>query len=296
MTNKKVTRKDRIKIITDIHLMQKTAEDYRLKGKKIGVVPTMGFLHDGHLSLLKTARKKCDVLILTIFVNPTQFAPNEDYNKYPRDINRDIKVAKDAGVNIIFSPEPKDMYPNGFDTFVINENLSAILEGEFRPTHFKGVTTVVYKLFNITKPHFAIFGQKDAQQARIIKKMVEDLNLDIKIIVAPIIREKDGLALSSRNIYLNEQEREDSLVLNESIKLTENLIVKGYRKSDLLIEKMIELINSKNSAKIDYIKIVDPATLADIDELQEGHDIHLLLAVKIGTTRLIDNKVIKVKK
>ena len=206
-----------IQIVKTIREMQDVAERFRCEGKNIAVVPTMGYLHRGHASLIELARSRADVVITTIFVNPTQFAPNEDFNRYPRDFDHDKKIAADAGADIIFYPEIAEMYPQEFDSKVEVEGASKILEGAFRPTHFQGVTTVVAKLFHITKPHIAIFGQKDAQQAFIIQKMVKDLNFDIDIIIAPIVREEDGLALSSRNVYLNETERKNALVLYRSL-------------------------------------------------------------------------------
>jgi pantoate--beta-alanine ligase len=189
-----------MRIISKDKEMQKVADELRKEGKIIGVVPTMGYLHEGHLSLIRLAKEKSDVVITTIFVNPLQFAPNEDYDRYPRDFERDVKLAQSAGCDIIFHPSVEEMYPQNFLTYVEVDKLTKVLEGEFRPTHFRGVTTVVAKLFNITKPHIAVFGQKDAQQALIIKQIVRDLNFDIEIIVAPIVREPDGLAMSSRNV------------------------------------------------------------------------------------------------
>lgn len=254
----------------------------------------MGYLHEGHLSLIRIAKEKSDVVITTIFVNPLQFAPNEDYDKYPRDLERDVKLAQSAGCDIIFHPSVEEMYPENFLTYVEVEKLTKVLEGEFRPTHFRGVTTVVAKLFNITKPHIAVFGQKDAQQALIIKQMVRDLNFDIEIIVAPIVREPDGLAMSSRNVYLSESERKDATVLYQSLKLAEKLIEEGERNSGVIISKMEELIKSKPTAKIDYIAIVDPNTLEKVENLSEGKEYLIALAVRIGSTRLIDNTLVKI--
>lgn len=281
-------------VVRKIKEMQKLADDFRMRGKIIGVVPTMGYLHDGHLSLVKIAREKSDVVVLTIFVNPLQFAPNEDYDRYPRDFERDKKLAENAGVDVIFYPEVKEMYPDNFLTYVEVEKITKVLEGEFRPTHFRGVTTVVAKLFNITKPHIAVFGQKDAQQAVIIKQMVRDLNFDIDIIVAPIVREPDGLAMSSRNTYLSESERKDATVLYQSLKLAEKMIKEGERKSEIVISKMRELISSKPTAKIDYIAVVDPETFEQVETLKEGNEYLIALAVRIGSTRLIDNTIVKI--
>jgi pantoate--beta-alanine ligase len=254
----------------------------------------MGYLHEGHLSLIRLAKEKSDVVITTIFVNPLQFAPNEDYDRYPRDFERDVKLAQSAGCDIIFHPSVEEMYPQNFLTYVEVDKLTKVLEGEFRPTHFRGVTTVVAKLFNITKPHIAVFGQKDAQQALIIKQMVRDLNFDIEIIVAPIVREPDGLAMSSRNVYLSDSERKDATVLYESLKLAEKLIENGERNSKNIILKMEELIKSKPTAKIDYIAIVEPETLEKVETLSEGKEYLIALAVRIGSTRLIDNTIVKI--
>lgn len=283
-----------MRIITKVKEMQKVADELRREGKIIGVVPTMGYLHEGHLSLIRIAKRRSDVVITTIFVNPLQFAPHEDYDRYPRDFERDVKLAQSAGCDIIFHPSVEEMYPGNFLSYVEVEKLSKVLEGEFRPTHFRGVTTVVAKLFNITKPHIAVFGQKDAQQALIIRQMVKDLNFDIDIIVAPIVREPDGLAMSSRNVYLSETERKEATVLYESLKLAENLVAQGERNSKVIISKMEELIKSKPSAKIDYIAIVKPDTLEKVENLNEGNEYLIALAVRIGTTRLIDNTIVKI--
>lgn len=272
--------------------MQKAAEELRLQGKRIGVVPTMGYLHDGHLSLVKIAREKSDIVILTLFVNPMQFAPDEDFNRYPRDFNRDRRLANEAGCDILFAPDRNDMYPEGYLTHVEVEKLSKVLEGEFRPTHFRGVTTVVAKLFNITKPHVAVFGQKDAQQAIIIRQMVRDLNFDIEIIVAPIVREPDGLAMSSRNVYLNPSERKDALVLKKSLDLAERMVRKGERDSTKIIASMSKLIRSKKTATLDYVAVVDPESLSEVRKLQKNRSVLVLVAARIGKTRLIDNTVI----
>ncbi|MEN3038340.1 MAG: pantoate--beta-alanine ligase [Candidatus Kryptonium sp.] len=283
-----------MRIITKVKEMQKVADELRREGKIIGVVPTMGYLHEGHLSLIRIAKERSDVVITTIFVNPLQFAPHEDYDRYPRDFERDVKLAQSAGCDIIFHPSVEEMYPGNFLTYVEVEKLSEVLEGEFRPTHFRGVTTVVAKLFNITKPHIAVFGQKDAQQALIIKQMVRDLNFDIDIIVAPIVREPDGLAMSSRNVYLSETERKEATVLYESLKLAEDLAASGERNPKVIISKMEELIKSKPSAKIDYVAIVKPDTLEEVENLSEGNEYLVALAVRIGTTRLIDNTIVKI--
>ena len=282
----------RMKIISSIREMQKTADELRLQGKRIGVVPTMGYLHEGHLSLVKHAREKSDVVILTIFVNPTQFGPSEDFKRYPRDFERDCRLAEGAGCDILFTPETAEMYPQLFLTYIEVEKLSKMLEGKFRPTHFRGVTTVVAKLFNITKPHVAVFGQKDAQQAIIIKRMARDLNFDIEIIAAPIIRELDGLAMSSRNVYLDPVERTEAPLLRRSLDLAENMVRKGERDVKKIIEGMETLITSKKNATLDYVAVVDPDSLADLRELESKRQVLIAVAIRIGNTRLIDNTLI----
>ncbi|HEY9186558.1 MAG TPA: pantoate--beta-alanine ligase [Ignavibacteria bacterium] len=283
-----------MKIIKKPSALQKNIEKLRLEGKIIGVVPTMGYLHEGHLSLLRIARKKCDVLVLTIFVNPTQFGKGEDLDRYPRDFKRDLSLARKEKVDFVFYPSVNDMYPNSYQTYVINKVISKKLEGEFRPTHFEGVTTVVAKLFNIVKPHIAVFGQKDYQQAQIIKSMVKDLNFDVKIILAPIIRESDGLAMSSRNVYLSLGERNEALALNKSLLLAEDLIKKGERNCRLIIQKMKNFISKNKSIKIDYIKVADLSLSQYLKELKNNTTCVILLAARVGNTRLIDNKIIRI--
>jgi pantoate--beta-alanine ligase len=279
-----------MKIIETVKEMQKFSGELRLKKKRIGFVPTMGYLHSGHLSLVKIARENSDFVIMSIFVNPTQFGPDEDFEKYPRDLKRDEELAKNAGTDLIFYPLVKEMYPENYLTYVEVENLGKKLCGISRPIHFRGVTTVVSKLFNIVKPHIAVFGQKDAQQTLIIKKMVRDLNFDIKIIVAPIVRESDGLAMSSRNVYLSPSERKEALCLYESLQLAKNRIDSGEKKSEKIISEMRKIIKQKPSAKIDYVSMVDTETLEDKNEIK-GETL-IAVAVWIGKTRLIDNIII----
>lgn len=264
------------------------------KEKKIGLVPTMGYLHEGHLSLIRKAKSECDIVVVSIFVNPTQFAPNEDYARYPRDIERDSALAAAAGCDTLFVPTEEEMYPNGFSSYVAVEQLSSVLEGKFRPTHFKGVTTVVAKLFNIVQPNIAYFGQKDAQQSIIIKKMVNDLNMPIHIEIVPTMREADGLAMSSRNVYLNPDERKNAAVLFQSLKHAESMIKSGERNVSTIVSDMRALIQSKNPAQIDYIEIVDAATLQSKSTLSIGEEVLIPLAVRFGSTRLIDNVLLVV--
>jgi pantoate--beta-alanine ligase len=249
-----------MEIITRIDKMKSYVKQVRAKGKRIGFVPTMGYLHQGHLSLIEEARGSADIVIISIFVNPRQFGPGEDYLKYPRDMKQDKQKAEKAGVEVIFAPEVQEMYPEGYFTYVNVERFSEVLCGRNRAGHFKGVATVCVKLFNIVKPDIALFGQKDAQQAIIIKKMVRDLNMDIEIRVLPIVREKDGLAMSSRNKYLNTEQRKDALVLYQALTEAKNMIETGQRNSDTVIRYMRQIINRVDS-KIDYISIVDAEQL-----------------------------------
>ncbi|MCD6539630.1 MAG: pantoate--beta-alanine ligase [Candidatus Omnitrophica bacterium] len=259
----------------------------RVKNKKIGFVPTMGALHQGHLSLVKRAKKESDFVVVSIFVNPLQFGPQEDYKLYPRNFKKDEALLKKEGVDLIFYPTPKIMYLEGFSTYVEEVYLSRVLCGVSRPGHFKGVTTVVAKLFNIIEPDIAYFGQKDYQQAQIIKRMVRDLNFPIKIRVLPIVRDKDGLALSSRNSYLSSEERKSALVLFQSIRLAKNLVRRDIVESRLIIKEVKKLINSKKYTKIDYVEIVDPLTLQPLERIEKRG--LLALGVYVGRARLIDN-------
>jgi pantoate--beta-alanine ligase len=276
-----------MKIINTIAQMQSFAESIRMHGKKISFVPTMGYLHEAHINLMREAAKMADFLVVSIFVNATQFGPKEDFSRYPRDFDRDCKMAEDVNVDVIFSPSNEEMYPENYQTYVNVEDVTQNLCGMSRPGHFRGVTTVCCKLFNIVKPHTAVFGKKDFQQFVTIKRMVADLNLDLKIIGMPTIREKDGLAMSSRNVYLNEKERVSALSLVNSLKLAERLYDNGERQTSRILGEVTELIHSAPFTGIDYVKICDTSTLMDIDEIK-GEAV-IALAVKIGTTRLIDN-------
>jgi len=279
-----------MKIINSPKEIQKYCNFLRTEGKTIGFVPTMGAFHEGHLSLMRQARKDNDVVITSIFVNPTQFGPNEDYEAYPRNLDSDSKMASEVGVDVIFAPSARDMYPYGYATFVHVEGITEKMCGASRPGHFRGVTTVVAKLFNLVKPHKAYFGQKDAQQCAVIKRMSEDMNFDIEIIIMPTVREADGLAMSSRNKYLNPEERKSALILINSLSLAEKLIKSGEVSASTLYQEMLSLINNEPLAKIDYISIVDAETL-EARETIKGK-ILIALAVYIGKTRLIDNVII----
>lgn len=282
-----------MQIVNTIREMQRLAESFRTQRKKIGVVPTMGYLHAGHVSLVKTAREVSDVVITTIFVNPTQFGPGEDFERYPRDFERDQKLASEAGTDILFCPQRDEMYTPGFATYVEVEDVSKILEGKFRPTHFRGVTTVVAKLLNITKPHVAVFGQKDAQQAFLIRKMAADLNFDVSIIIAPIVREPDGLALSSRNGYLTPDERQRATALYKSVKRAELLISQGVRSADKLHTEIKKILIDANPTQVDYIAFVDPDSFKEVGTLTPP-TVLVALAVRFGSTRLIDNMIMKI--
>lgn len=279
-------------IVKEIKELRNIIKKQKLEGKKIGFVPTMGYLHEGHLSLIKNAKEENDFVITSIFVNPIQFGPNEDLEKYPRDIERDRKMALESGCDIIFNPEVAEMFPEPLKTSVQVEQLTEPLCGRSRPGHFKGVTTIVTKLFNIVAPENAYFGQKDAQQAAVLIKMTEDLNFDIKIKVCPIVREKDGLAMSSRNVYLSTQEREDALALYKSLELAENLIENGERDVNVVISKIRNFIESHKLCEVDYIEILNFNDLEEIKEIKGN--ILIALAVKLGKTRLIDNKILEV--
>ena len=257
------------------------------EGKTIGLVPTMGYLHKGHISLMKCSKRDNDVTVVSIFVNPIQFGENEDFDKYPRDIERDLKICKDVGVDYIFNPQYKDMYPDGYSTYVEVKILTENLCGAFRKGHFKGVTTVVNKLFNIVKPNRAYFGKKDYQQLKVIQKMVKDLNMDIEIIGCPIVREKDGLAMSSRNKYLSSEERKSALSLSKALLEAKKRFLEGEKDSKVLKNLIVNIISSYPNTKIQYVEIVDPENLQSKEIVEKG-DI-IAIAVFVGRTRLIDN-------
>jgi pantoate--beta-alanine ligase len=272
--------------------MQIICGELRRKGKTIGLVPTMGYLHKGHLSLVRLAKKRSDVLVVSVFVNPTQFGPREDFKSYPRDFRRDRLLLEKEGCDFIFAPGMKEMYPEGYLTYVSVEEITSKLEGESRPTHFKGVTTIVAKLFNIVQPDVAVFGQKDAQQAVVLKKMAEDLNHGIRMIIAPTVREKDGLALSSRNKYLSKDERKQATVLYQSLREAKRLIMGGERSAGRIVSRMRSLIRKQPSADLDYIAITDARTLEPLKRLKG--EVLISLAVRFGKARLIDNIKVKV--
>ncbi|NPV39609.1 Pantoate--beta-alanine ligase [Brevinematales bacterium NS] len=278
-----------MQVIEKVTQMQSLASRWWREGLSIGFVPTMGALHEGHLSLVREARKHHDRVVVSIFVNPLQFGPKEDYSRYPRTFEQDKVLLEREGVDVLFYPSVEELYPEGFETYVIVEKLPEHLCGLSRPGHFRGVTTVVAKLFHIVMPHEAYFGKKDYQQYRIIERMVKDLNMPVRITPMPIVREADGLAMSSRNRYLTPAEREKALVLFRTLQLAEELIQKGEREALVLTEKLKTFITTEvPEARIDYVSFVDALTLEDVSHLQ-GH-VLLALAVFIGSTRLIDNR------
>jgi pantoate--beta-alanine ligase len=281
-----------MEIIQKIRPLKELITNYKKDGLSIGFVPTMGYLHEGHLSLVREAKKNNDITVVSIFVNPTQFGPNEDLDKYPRDFERDEILLRGEGVDIIFYPDVKEMYSSNHMTYVNVEKITDKLCGLKRPGHFRGVATVVCKLFNIVKPDNAYFGLKDYQQVLVIKKMVEDLNMDVDIIPMPIVRERDGLAMSSRNVYLSDEERVSALSLNRSFLLVDDLMKKGIRNSKILIDEVTKFILSHPYTKVDYVEVVDPDNLENKDRL-EGRFL-LALAVFVNKTRLIDNKIFEV--
>lgn len=279
--------------VTTIEEVRQQVRQWRQNGETIGFVPTMGYLHEGHQSLMAAAREANDRVVVSIFVNPLQFGPHEDLANYPRDLSHDQEVCGAAGVDLIFHPSEAEMYPEGFDTYVEAFGVTGMLEGASRPTHFRGVTTVVSKLFNIVTPEDAYFGQKDAQQVAVIRQMVRDLNIPVTIHPCPIIREADGLAKSSRNVYLSSEERQEALSLNKALIIAKEALNEGQTSAPKIIGQLIRSFTFYPSAEIDYIKMVDPVTLTDLQEVAD--EVLILLAVRIGKTRLIDNALLKLE-
>lgn len=275
-----------------INEVRQIVKKWRKEGLTVGLVPTMGYLHEGHKSLIDKAVKENDRVVVSVFVNPIQFGPTEDLASYPRDLERDAKLCEEAGANLIFHPEKEEMYFDDFSSFVEVQGVSKGLCGKSRPIHFRGVCTVVTKLFNIVKPDRAYFGQKDAQQLAVVKRMVRDLNMDIEIVGCPIIREEDGLAKSSRNNYLSAEERKAAVILSKSLKLGKEAIEKGERDSKKIIDIITNNINTEKLAKIDYVEIVDPLSIENIDKIENSALV--AMAVYIGKTRLIDNFIYEV--
>lgn len=281
-----------MKIVNRVQELRTIVQDLKHQGKSVGLVPTMGYLHEGHLSLMRRAKAEQDIVVASVFVNPLQFGANEDYAVYPRNIERDSELAASAGVDIVFAPSVEEMYPCGFEnmlTFVDLIKITKKLCGVSRPGHFRGVATVVTKLFNIVCPNAAYFGQKDAQQVVVIKRMVADLNMDLKIVTVPIVREADGIAMSSRNIYLSVEERKAALVLNHSLKEITRLLEAGERNVAKLKQVMNSIIGDEPLANIDYISVCNTDTLEELNTV--GSKALVALAVRFGKTRLIDNVI-----
>jgi pantoate--beta-alanine ligase len=281
-----------MQIITSVSEMQSLAGQLRVQGKTIGLVPTMGALHEGHLSLVKIAKDRSAVVVVSIFVNPTQFGPSEDFTKYPRPIEADIAACEAAGVDYVFNPSHEDIYPKGYSTYVLEEHIAKPLEGASRPSHFRGVTTVVAKLFNIVRPHFSVFGQKDAQQVAVIYKMMVDLNFDVEIVVAPTLREADGLALSSRNRYLTNTQRVEALVLSRALRKAVDMVAAGERRVDRLIAEATHLIAQHRRVRVIYVSIVDRTTMEAVKgEITLG-TATMAIAAWVDEIRLIDNQIL----
>lgn len=277
--------------ITAVTEMQTLAEDLRSKGQIIGLVPTMGALHEGHLSLIRAAAEQADTVVISIFVNPTQFGPSEDFAKYPRDLDRDLALCDEAGADVVFAPTVEEMYPKGYSTYVVEEFVGKPLEGATRPTHFRGVTTIVAKLFNIVRPDLAVFGQKDAQQVAVIKKMVADLNFTTAVVIAPTLREAEGLAMSSRNRYLSTAQRLEALSINQALNMAKGMVEQGERRSDRLIAEATHILSQKRRVRVIYAAVVDRNTMEAVREVQPGTCM-MAIAAWVDEVRLIDNVVL----
>jgi pantoate--beta-alanine ligase len=279
--------------VISIRSMQKISENLRNSGRRLGFVPTMGALHEGHLSLMRRAKRECDILIVSLFVNPTQFGPEEDFRKYPRHIKKDKRLLSLVGCDFLFLPKTLDIYPRDYKTYVEVEEKSSLLEGAIRPGHLRGVCTIVAKLFSIVKPHRAYFGQKDAQQAAVILQMVRDLNFDTKIVVCPIVRDKKKIALSSRHIYLTPREKKEAEVIYESLQVARRTIAEGKTNPQYVRVKMQEVISKSELAKIDYISFNRWDSLEPVKRLKGK--LLISLAIRFGKTRLLDNIIVNVK-
>ncbi len=277
--------------ITAVSEMQTLAEDLRSKGQIIGLVPTMGALHEGHLSLIRLASEQSDTVVVSIFVNPTQFGPSEDYLKYPRDLERDLRLCEEAGADVVFAPAIEDIYPKGYSTYITEEFVAKPLEGVSRPSHFRGVTTIVAKLFNIVRPDLAVFGQKDAQQVAVIRKMVQDLNFTVNVVIAPTIRETEGLALSSRNRYLSTAQRQESLAINEALKRAKGMVEQGEFRADRLIAEATHILSQCRRIRVIYVAVVDRRTMESVREVVPGTHM-MAIAAWVDEVRLIDNVVL----
>src|SRR3990172_5341897 len=283
MKSKKVLV-SKVKIITKIDELRKNLKKERLAGKTIGLVPTMGCFHQGHLSLIRRARQECDVVVVSLYINPLQFGPQEDFKDYPRNLGRDKKLAENEGVDYLFLPENKEMYPGKQLTFVEVKEITSKLCGQNRPGHFTGVATVCAKLFNIVRTNKAYFGKKDFQQLKVVKKMVEDLNFDLEIVAVPTVREKDGLAISSRNIYLTPTQRKAALVLSRSLNQAQRMVSEGEREAQVLKERLLETIKKNDSVTLEYLSVCDPGNFEEITRVEEKA--LLAVAIRIGKERL----------
>ena len=286
----RIMEREKAALITSIESMRNACRELRQGGKRLGFVPTMGALHAGHLSLMQAARSQCAAVAASIFVNPAQFGPNEDLSKYPRNLERDRELVEIEKIDLLFTPVAKEMYPAGAVTWVTVEGLGELLEGKTRPGHFRGVTTVVSKLFNIVEPDRAYFGQKDAQQAVIIRKMVRDLDMGVEIVVCPTMRESDGLALSSRNVYLNPEERQQALVLYRALCRVQALADRGEHNAAKLREGAMKVFAEERAVRLDYFEMVDKETLEPVTDVARGALV--VTAAFVGKTRLIDNLVL----
>ncbi len=278
-----------MKILTDPRGMQHDADALRRAGRRIAVVPTMGALHEGHLTLIREARSRADVVVVTLFVNPAQFGAGEDFDRYPRDRDRDAARAGDAGADILFAPDAAAMYGPGYQTSLSVEQVSLPLEGAARPGHFRGVATIVAKLFIATAPHVAVFGQKDAQQVAVVRRLIRDLGFDIELVVVPTVRESDGLALSSRNASLTPEQRRQAPVLFAALRRAEELIRAGERSGESVVRAMRTMIESGTGGVIDYCSVANGESLLELRQIPDGASVLVSLAVRFGTTRLIDN-------
>ncbi len=279
-----------MEVIKAVKEMQRWSEAARLRGERIAFVPTMGYLHEGHLSLMREGRRRADRLVVSIFVNPTQFGPREDFNTYPRDFERDCVLMERVPVDVVFAPEPAEMYPQGFQTWVETTELTRGLCGAFRPGHFRGVTTVVAKLFNIVKPHLAFFGEKDYQQLRTVERMVSDLNFDVEIVAMPTVREPDGLAMSSRNAYLSSAERQAALALSRALNAAQRRFREGSFLAEELLAEARQVLAQEPTVRVEYLEVADARTLEPISKLDRPAVI--AIAAWVGRTRLIDNVVL----
>lgn len=280
-----------MKVVTSVPAMQRLASAWHRQGRRIGLVPTMGYLHEGHLALVRLARLRSDYVVTSIFVNPIQFSPNEDLARYPRDFTRDQALLAQEGVEVIYCPDAAEMYPADFSTYVNVERLSEPLCGKSRPGHFRGVTTVVAKLFNAVKPHLAVFGAKDAQQALLVRRMARNLDYDLEVVVLPTVREPDGLAMSSRNSYLSPSDRREAPVLYRALQQAEKLIAQGERDPKKVVEAISRLIMRGSAARVEYVSIVDADNLGEVPEIRG--EVLIALAAFFGKTRLIDNILVQ---